>query len=537
MFKKVASRSLLAVIALIMALSLLGSLATQQSAAAASIPQATAAETSNAKYVFLFIGDGMGVAQRSAAELYKANLADTKTGAWQEVTLLMNSFPAQGMTTTYDAGSIITDSASAGTAIATGQKTLSGVISMDAEKKNKLETIAEVAHDKGWKVGIITSVSLDHATPAVFYAHTSSRKNMYAIAEQMVWSGFEYFAGGSLAQRKGSDGKSLDNLIFAQKAGYKVVEGDKAEFEKLTSSDGKVIAINPVVDNDAAMPYEMDRTEGEITLAEFTRKGIELLDNPTGFFMMVEGGKIDWACHANDAMASIRDTLAFDDAIAEAYKFYEEHPGETVIIVTGDHETGGMTIGFAGTQYDNFFKKLENQKVSFLGFDQKLADFKAAHQPAAKFADVLPLIEENFGLKVYSQQELADMNTLVKKGSTADATDADKAAGKEAQAKLSMALDDGEISVLETAFAESMKKPEDRSKDEAAYLLYGGYEPLTIKLTTILNNKAGIGWTSYSHTGTPVQTSAVGVGSELFNGFYDNTDIYTKMMQIAGFAK
>jgi alkaline phosphatase len=176
MFKKVASRSLLAVIALIMALSLLGSLATQQSAAAASIPQATAAETSNAKYVFLFIGDGMGVAQRSAAELYKANLADTKTGAWQEVTLLMNSFPAQGMTTTYDAGSIITDSASAGTAIATGQKTLSGVISMDAEKKNKLETIAEVAHDKGWKVGIITSVSLDHATPAVFYAHTSSRK-------------------------------------------------------------------------------------------------------------------------------------------------------------------------------------------------------------------------------------------------------------------------------------------------------------------------------------------------------------------------
>lgn len=523
------------IITIVMALSLLGSLIPPQTSVSAAAPQQASVST-NAKYVFLFIGDGMAVAQRNAAELYKATLSGAETGTWQETRLLMNTFPAQGMTTTYDAGAIITDSASAGTAMATGQKTLSGVISMDVTKTIKLETIAEVAHDKGWKVGIVTSVSLDHATPAVFYAHNASRSNMYAIGEDLVKSRFDYFAGGSLAQRMGKKGDLLDNFLFAKAAGYTIIEGDKAAFEKLTPSENsRVIAINSVLDKDAAMPYDMDRTADEISLAEFTRKGIELLDNPNGFFMMIEGGKIDWSCHANDAMATIQDTLAFDDAIAEAYKFYEAHPDETIIIVTGDHETGGMTIGYAGTAYSSFFNKLENQEVSYQVFDQKLAAFKA-EKPAATFSDVLPLIEENFGLKVYTSQELEEMNALVEKGSAEDATDADKAAGKDAQSKLDMALNDAEVAILKTAFAESMKSAEDRAKDNAAYLLYGGYEPLTVKLTTILNNKAGIAWTTYSHTGTPVQTSAIGVGSELFNGFYDNTDIYNKMMQIAGFS-
>lgn len=535
MNKKFVVRAFLAVLTVITAISMLGGLIPPQATVSASAPQ-QAQSSSNAKYVFLFIGDGMAVSQRNAAELYKATLTGATTGTWQETKLLMNTLPAQGMTTTYDAGAIITDSASAGTAMATGQKTLSGVISMDVTKKIELETIAEVAHDKGWKVGIVTSVSLDHATPAVFYAHNSSRSNMYAIGEDLVKSGFDYFAGGSLAQRKGKDGSLLDNFLFAKAAGYTIVEGDKAAFEKLSATeDGKVIAVNSVLDKDAAMPYAMDTTEGEISLAEFTSKGIELLDNPTGFFMMVEGGKIDWSCHANDALATIEDTLAFDDAIAEAYKFYEAHPDETVIIVTGDHETGGMTIGYAGTAYTSFFNKLENQTVSYQAFDAKLAEFKEA-KPGAAFTDVVPLIEENFGLIIYPAQEIEAMNALVKTGSAADATDADKAAGKEAQAKLDMALNDAEVEILKTAFAESMKPAADRSKDNAAYLLYGGYEPLTVKLTTILNNKAGIAWTTYSHTGTPVQTSAIGVGSETFNGFYDNTDIYNKMMQIAGFS-
>ena len=136
---------------------------------------------------------------------------------------------------------------------------------------------------------------------------------------------------------------------------------------------GKVIAMNKIVDRDAAMYYTLDQRDSKdhVTLAEYLSKGIELLDNPNGFFMMVEGGKIDWACHANDAASSIRDTLALDEAVARAVSFYEKHPTETLIVVTGDHETGGMTIGFAGTQYSSFMDKIQYQKMSYIEFRQK----------------------------------------------------------------------------------------------------------------------------------------------------------------------
>jgi len=160
---------------------------------------AEAPAQTNAKYVFVFIGDGMGIAQRNAAELY---LADQKgVSRPEEAKLVINTFPAQGMNTTYDLSSVIPDSASTATAIASGSKTKSGVIGMDADAKVPYETIAEKAKKKGWKVGIVSSVSLDHATPAAFYAHVPSRKQMYDISMQLANSGFDYFAGGQLMEQ------------------------------------------------------------------------------------------------------------------------------------------------------------------------------------------------------------------------------------------------------------------------------------------------------------------------------------------------
>jgi len=254
--------------------------------------------------------------------------------------------------------------------------------------------------------------------------------------------------------------------------------------------------------------------------AEYVTKGIELLDNPKGFFMMVEGGKIDWACHANDAAASIHDTLALDSAIAEAYKFYEAHPDETLIIVTGDHETGGMTIGYAGTQYASFVDKIRNQKMSYIEFDKKIEEYRANHTPeTAKLVDVLPLIYEAFGLHVMDPAKRAELEKAVADGGAEGASDEAKKAAAAAQKELtqSKALTDLELSVVEDAFSQSMLGEEERASDDYTYLLYGGYDPLSVKLTTILNNKAGIAWTSYSHTGVPVQTSAVGTGAGLFN--------------------
>lgn len=489
-----------------------------------------------AKYVFIFIGDGMGVAQRNAAELYLANQKGVSRP--EDAKLVMNTFPAQGMNTTYDLSSVIPDSASTATAISTGNKTKAGVIGMDADGKVSYETIAEKAHKKGWKVGIVSSVSLNHATPAAFYAHVPSRKQMYDISMQLANSGFDYFGGGQLLEPKNKKDAAKPDAVETAKANGYTLTSDRAGFEALKTGN-KAIAMNNLVDKDAAMYYTLDQADKEhIALSEFVSKGIEVLDNPKGFFMMVEGGKIDWACHANDAAASIHDTLALDEAVAEAVKFYDKHPKDTLIIVTGDHETGGMTIGFAGTQYSSFVDKIKYQKMSYIGFRNKLEEYKKAHASDAQFEDILPLIKDAFGLYVMNAEEKAALEKTVAAGKAEDASDDVQKAAKDAEKKLkySMALTDMEVQVLKDAFRLSMRDEKEKPKDDQTYLLYGGYDPLSVKLTTILNNKSGIGWTSYSHTGVPVQTSAIGIGAEFFNGYYDQTDIYKKMAKLTGLA-
>ncbi len=196
-----------------------------------------------------------------------------------------------------------------------------------------------------------------------------------------------------------------------------------------------------------------------------------------------------------------------------------------------------MTIGFAVTQYSSFVDKIQYQKMSYIEFGKKLATYKKTHTPAtAKFEDLLPLIKAAFGLYIMPAGERTALSQAVKEGKAQDAPEEAKQAAKKAEQalKYSMALTDLELKVLREAFQQSMLGKKERAQDDYTYLLYGGYEPLAVKLTTILNNKAGIGWTTYSHTGVPVQTSALGVGAGLFNGYYDQTDIHTKMVKISG---
>lgn len=490
-----------------------------------------------AKYVFLFIGDGLGVAQRNAAELYLAAQMGTDARP-EDARLVMNAFPAQGMITTYDLTSVIPDSASTATAtaMASGHKTASGVIGMDPSGTTSYQNLSEIVASLGWKVGILSTVSLDHATPAAFYAHQKSRSQMYEISMQLANSGYDFFAGGQMKQSASKEEGRPDAIETAKANGYTVVVG-RDGFSTIEPGMGKVIAVNEIVDGDAAMYYTIDQTDEHVTIAEYTAKAIEMLHNPEGFLIVVEGGKIDWACHANDAAASIHDTLALDAAVAEAVKFYEQHPDETLIIVVGDHETGGMTIGFAGTQYNSFVDKIQNQTMSYIEFGKALDEYKATHTAEdAKFEDVLPLIEEAFGLYVLPADERAALEEAVKAGKAEGAGDEAKKAGREAERTLrySMALTDLELQVLEEAFLNSMLGNEERSRDDHTYLLYGGYEPLAVKCTTVLNQKAGIAWTSYSHTGVPVQISAIGAGAETFIGYYDQTEVFTKVLAAAG---
>lgn len=448
-----------------------------------------------AKYVFLFIGDGMAMSQISAAEVFSTARSSKDINVTK---LRFTRFPVSGLTTTFDAGTFITDSASAGTAIATGNKTLSGVINMDAGKTQKFKTIAEYARDAGKKIGIVSSVTLNHATPASFYAKVPSRGNYYDIACQMADSGFDYFAGGLVDQRTGKNKDKQDAVEIAKAAGYLYVDSNEG-FNALKKGAGKVIAVTPHPQDSGAMKYEIDRKTDELSLADYTKKGIELLDNPNGFFLMVEGGKVDWACHANDAGAAIYDVLSLDAAIRAALDFAAAHSGETLIVVTGDHETGGLAIGFAGTQYATFFDKVALQKRSYVAFDSEvLIPYKEKTTAnAAKLADLIPAIRNSFGI---------DFNEL----------------------------SDFQKEQIEFAFQRSMGNEQQRSFAEDQYLLYGGYEPLTVKLTQIMNQTAGIGWTSYAHTGVPVPTFASGVHQEFFSGYYDNTDIFRKLASAMG---
>ena len=272
----------------------------------------------------------------------------------------------------------------------------------------------------------------------------------------------------------------------------------QAEAEAVNASTAKAIIIDEHLADSDAMAYELDRTEDMWSLADYVAKGIEVLsDDEDGFFMMCEGGKIDWACHANDAASTIHDTQALADAVQVAIDFAAEHPEETLIVVTGDHETGGLTIGFAGTDYDTYLDLLESQKISFAKYD---SDYVAAYKEnKTSFEDVLADIEELFGLKVEGEE-------------------GDK-----------LVLTAYELEQLRAAYEKSINGTAASQYDQEEYVLYGTYEPLSVTITHIINNKSGISFTSYSHTGLPVAVLAHGVNAEVFNGYYDNTEIYDKL--------
>ena len=484
------------------------------------------------KYIFLFIGDGMSYPQVQLTNYFVSAANQdgrTVTVNGEEKSILssksqltMMDFPIAGSAQTYDSTSFAPDSASTATSIATGHKTWSGSINVSEDFSEKYETIAEkLKKQKGYKIGILSSVNLNHATPAAFYAHQASRNSYYEIGEELIASGFDYFAGGGLKKVTGSEKDKESLYDLAEKAGYQVVKTQK-EAEALTAEDGKVIVIDEHLADSDAMSYELDRKADEWALADYVEKGIEVLDNENGFFMMVEGGKIDWACHANDAASTITDTLALDNAVEKAVEFYQDHPDETLILVTGDHETGGLTIGFAGTDYDTFLTNFENQKISYARFD---SDYVAAYKEnKTDFDTVMTDVTELFGLTAPAADAAAEANQK-------DSADLHP----ESEDSGALEMTEYEYQQLKNAYDTTMARTgEETEFGQEEYIKYGSYEPLTVTLTHILNNKSGVNFGSYAHTGLPVEVLVQGVGAETFDGYYDNTDIYNRLAALTG---
>lgn len=530
--KKLSRLVSLAVSAALLCVGLAGCAADPAASAPSASPMAQSAATPEAaealpKYIFLFIGDGMSYPQIQGTNYYlNARANGTSLGGdgailQQENALSFLDFPVAGSAQTFDSTSYCPDSSSCATAIATGHKTYSSSLNMDESGTVAYETIAEkLQQQRGYQIGLVSTVNLNHATPAAFYAHQPSRSNYYEIGREMVDSGVDYLAGGALIAPTGPNNDQPDLYTLAQQAGYTVVR-TQAEAEALTADTGKVIVVDEHLADGDSMAYEMDRAEGNWSLADYVDKGIELLDNDTGFFMMVEGGKIDWACHANDAAAAMNDVKALSDAVARAVEFYQQHPEETLILVTGDHETGGLTIGYAGTNYDTFLQNLAGQRISFAKFT---SDYVSAYRGnGTPFAQVLTDVQDLFGLttEAASGQE----------GETGVTTDS-VSSHPSGVTTGSLVMTDLELQQLQDAYTRTMEGGGELTQEE--YLLYGSYDPLTVTITHILDNKSGVHFSSYSHTGLPVAVFALGVGQQAFCGFYDNTQIYHNLAALTG---
>ena len=450
------------------------------------------------KYIFLFVGDGFGYPQLTLATLYNSSVLGGDE-------LALNSFEYIGNAYTENTYSQITESAGAISAIASGIKTDNESLNIDFEGK-KHETIAEkLKRQLGYKIGVISSDNLNRATPAGFYAHQKSRYDTMAIILELAESGFEYFGGSDIVgfiSTESMAGKGLRD--FLGEHGYRYIN-TREDIEKLGSAaaDGKVVAVSPMLDPYGTIPYAIDkeRHADSFTLAEHTKKCAEFLygDGKNGFFIVVEGGKIDWACHANDAATLVHEVIDFDGAIKAALAFYHRHPKETLIIVTGDHETGGLSIGYSETGTRLYLHQLAEQTISYSEFSFLVQGYRRTGTP---FEEVLPEIRRYFGIGPYD-------------GENAD-----------------FYLGYGDMEKLRAAYDMSMTDPSERPFTMSEYMAYGFYDPLTMTIIRLTNNKAGISWGTYSHSALPVPVLAMGNGAENFTGFYKNTEIFAKLKKL-----
>ena len=358
------------------------------------LPQCqNAPQEKKAKYVFYFIGDGMGVNQVNGTEMYLAE----KEGRIGLKPLNFTQFPVVNVATTYSRYNSVTCSAAAGTALATGSKTKNGTIGMDSLHKAPLYSVAVKAKNAGKKVGITTSVSVDHATPAAFYAHQPNRSMYYEIGTDLPKAGFDFYAGaGFLRPDNKKDSTAMNLFELYDREGYTLIRGME-EYANQSGEAAKIIFIQQEGSDQGSLPYAIDRKEGDLTLAQITENAIQFLtrNNDNGFFLMVEGGKIDWACHGNDAATVFTEVVDMSEAVQKALDFYNQHPDETLIVITADHETGGIVLGTG--KYALNLQALQYQKLSKEELTKAIQDLGKAKGNKISWEDVKNLLSEKLG--------------------------------------------------------------------------------------------------------------------------------------------
>lgn len=443
--------------------------------------------------VIMYIGDGMGSVQR--------RLAETVTGK----TLVMNTLPIVGMFTntpvtgkstraiakqmkisedalkTYD---IITDSAASGTALATGRKTENYAISIGPERKVTYQTLAEAAKRMGKSVGLISTTTITDATPAAFGAHVTNRLMQNKVVEQFLEQDFEVLMGGGWQHFvpksvKGSARRDERDLLkdFTDK-GYTIVRSKQDLAAIDIQMDTKILGLFST----AQMPYYLDRTEKEPDLSLMVDIAIKLLSqNPEGFFLMVEGARIDHAGHANDPGGVVGDLLELDKAVKTGVDFIHNENPDTLLLVCADHETGGLALG-ADTNYFTQTAIIKGIKHSIEWLTYVLL------QTPEK---AIETFSENTGISDLTKEE---------------------------------------IGMLEKAIAPAKASKSHIPSEKE----YGKGSELSPVIAKIINKRIGIGWTTFGHTAMPIMITATGPGAVAFTGYYDQTEVAAKIADLWG---
>lgn len=439
--------------------------------AMASIRGAQAAEaqspagSASARYVFLMIGDGMGPGQRELAERWLKGRTPEAVG------LAMNTLPVRAAIGTDNCDGGTTDSAAAATALARGVKTKSRRIGIGADGKPARSIAADVAA-RGMGVGILTDVPANHATPAGFYGVTDSRFAYSKIAMQLPKTGYDFFAGSGIEWDL-KEPMIEEFFVAAGKAGYAVAEG--SEGLAALPAAGKAVAVWSRTRPDASEYIDVaggivpDRA-GEMVIGRFVAAAIaRLSQNPKGFFIMAEGGRIDKMGHLNDSSAMVMEILAFDAAVRMALAFRDAHPEDTLVVVTADHETGGLSVS-----------------------------------PSVSDAELHRVLSAR---RVSRRTLAGEITGAMKSGLPFDAA-LKKLAPK---ADLSV-LPAGAMDELRTAWTS-----DDRVAD---------------RVVAALDAAAGVAWKSNDHTPVDVPLTAIGVGADRFAGNYPNTGVHDRILAL-----
>lgn len=428
------------------------------------------------KNIIMVVSDGMGPAYTTAYRYYN----DDPTTPAIEETIFDRILLGSASTYPAPISGVVTDSAAAATALATGVKSYNSAIGVDVDKQ-PVETVLEFAREQGKKTGIVVTSQINHATPASYLTHNESRHNYNAIADSYIDNGIKadvYFGGGW--------------RYFIREDRNLVDEFKASNFQYINSYDQLATVNNasPVLGlfADKGLPWSLDDSNKQ-RLSLMTKTAIKQLENTQGYFLLVEASQVDWAGHSNDIAAAMTEMADLDATMQYLEQYTQQNP-DTLVILTADHSTGGLTIGAHGV-YAWHPEVIRTMTQSPSTIAHTLANNDITQKLAS---DLL-----NFTVTESEVQQLQE--------SKYHAIEALAAFNKNKPAK-----------------KEDTKKSK---KPDVQRSLY-------VSLKALIDQRTNTGWTSSGHTAVDVPVHAIGSNKELFIGNIDNTDIAKKIFTLLG---